>query len=235
LLKLIAMDLDGTLTQHKSKLEAMGRKILEELSARYKLLMVCAGGCERVYRQMDGFPIDIIGYYGMERSTSENNEFKIIEKTEIASDKKDIITKIRGLRNELGLNDYYGDEVEFHDSGVITFPVIGTAAPIEVKLSFDPDRTKRRKYYRRVCEVFVDYNVFIGGSSSFDIVPKPYNKLHALESHLRHHNIGNTEVIYFGDDYGLGGNDRDIYNSDIRFITIDDYRDFPKIAKEVIL
>ena len=40
--KLIAMDLDGTLTQHKSPLSAETRKTLEKLSEKYKLLMVGA-------------------------------------------------------------------------------------------------------------------------------------------------------------------------------------------------
>ena len=30
-----------------------------------------------------------------------------------------------------------------------------------------------------------------------------------------------------GDDYGLGGNDESVYQSDIPFICIDDYRTFP--------
>ena len=59
--KLVAMDLDGTLTQHKSPLEPDCREVLEELSSQYHTLMVCAGGCERVYRQIAEFPIDIIG------------------------------------------------------------------------------------------------------------------------------------------------------------------------------
>ena len=64
--KLIAFDLDGTLTQHRSKLEQFNKDVLDELSARYKLIMVGAGGCERIYRQMNEYPIDIIGFYGMQ-------------------------------------------------------------------------------------------------------------------------------------------------------------------------
>ena len=44
--RLIAFDLDGTLTQHKSPLEDAARKTLNALSERYKLLMVGAGRCE---------------------------------------------------------------------------------------------------------------------------------------------------------------------------------------------
>ena len=63
-IKIIAMDLDGTLTQHKEKLSAEHREVLDKLSQKYKLLMVGAGQVGRIFNQMDKYPIDIIGYYG---------------------------------------------------------------------------------------------------------------------------------------------------------------------------
>lgn len=36
------------------------------------------------------------------------------------------------------------------------------------------------------------------------------------------------EVIYIGDDYGLGGNDESVYKSDFPYITTDNYLDFHK-------
>lgn len=38
-LKLVAFDLDGTLTQHKTPIEPQNRAVLEALSQRYHLLM----------------------------------------------------------------------------------------------------------------------------------------------------------------------------------------------------
>lgn len=64
--KLIAFDLDGTLTQHKTKLCDEHTKMLQALSEKYKLLMVGAGQCRRIFEQMNRFPIDIIGSYGMQ-------------------------------------------------------------------------------------------------------------------------------------------------------------------------
>ena len=66
-----------------------------------------------------------------------------------------------------------GDNVEFHPSGCITFPTLGTKAKIEDKLAFDPDRSRRRAFYSEVAEAFSDYVVFVGGSSSYDMVVKP--------------------------------------------------------------
>jgi hypothetical protein len=40
--------------------------------------------------------------------------------------------------------------------------------------------------------------------------------------------------VYIGDDYGLGGNDEAVYRSDFSFLTIDDYRDFSRVADSLL-
>ena len=65
-IKLIAMDLDGTLTQHRTPLSEECEATLRRLSEKYKLLMVGAGTCRRIFEQMRRFPIDIIGNYGLQ-------------------------------------------------------------------------------------------------------------------------------------------------------------------------
>ena len=51
--KVIAMDLDGTLTQHKTPLSSAHREILTTLSRKYKLLMVGAGQVMRIFNQLE--------------------------------------------------------------------------------------------------------------------------------------------------------------------------------------
>ena len=233
--RLIAMDLDGTITQHKSALSEECRNVLEELSLHYRLLMVCAGGCERVNNQMGMFPIDIIGFYGMQLSTVIDGGFTIIDNHSIDADKDSVLSRTDVIRSEFGFSDYVGDSIEFHSSGMITFPILGTKADLSKKLAYDPDRVIRRKYHNRVQEIFDDYTVFIGGTSSFDIVPRPFSKLYAIDDYLSTAGLTRDDVVYFGDDYGIGGNDRDIYMSNIEFICIDNYQDFTKIAKSLLI
>ena len=228
--KLIAMDLDGTLTQHKSKMTEQVKTVLDKLGEKYKLVIVGAGGCKRIYNQMDKYEIDILGYYGMQTSYVDANSKKLIIKTKIALEvnKDETINLINDIRKKTGYEKYNGDSVEFHPNGAITFPLLGTNVDNESKLSFDPNREKRRKILDLVKDKFVNQSVFIGGSSSFDIVPKGVNKLSALLNFAESKNIDFSEIIYFGDDYGLGGNDEDIYLSNIEFVCIDDYRLFPQ-------
>lgn len=48
MIKLIAFDLDGTLTQHKSPLSDENRAVLLRLSKKYRLVMAGAGMCRRI-------------------------------------------------------------------------------------------------------------------------------------------------------------------------------------------
>ena len=235
-IKLIAFDLDGTLTQHKSPLGEENRKVLEQLAKKYKLLMAGAGMCNRIFNQMGKFPIDVLGNYGMQYAeyNKETGELDIVRNDVMPVDKESIEKRVTAMREKYGFTEFAGDNVEFHASGVVTFPILGTKAKQEDKLAFDPDRSKRRAIYDDVKEVFSDFIVFVGGSSSFDMAPAPYNKAYALAEYCKEHGIAHDEVVYVGDDYGLGGNDESVYLSDFNYLTIDDYRDFPEVVKVLL-
>ena len=232
-IKLIAMDLDGTLTQHKQHMSERCRQTLINLGERYKLMMVGAGQVYRIFNQMEHFPIDIIGNYGLQYATY-NPETKDLDmqrnETPTVADRETIERKVTMLREKHGFTQFAGDNVEYHPSGCLTFPILGTKAVQADKLAFDPDRAKRRRIYAEVCEAFSDYCVFVGGSSSFDMAPKPYNKFYALDLYCKENGLAHENVLFIGDDYGTGGNDESVYLSDIPFLCVDDYTTFPDLA-----
>lgn len=235
-IKVIAMDLDGTLTQHKTKLSDTTREVLTRLSEKYKLLMVGAGTCRRIFEQLDRFPIDIIGNYGMQYAeyNPETKDIDIVFDEVLPCDRESVDRRVTEMRNKYGFTEYRGDNVEYHPSGCVTFPVLGTKAFAEDKLAFDPDRKKRRAIYEDVKKTFSDYIVFVGGSSSFDMAPAPYDKAYALAKYCDERGIPHSSVVYIGDDYGEGGNDESVYKSDMNYLTIDDYRDFPEVVKDLL-
>lgn len=234
--RLIAFDLDGTLTQHKTPLAQPNLGVLDSLGEKYKLLMVGAGMCSRIFRQMNGYPIDIIGNYGMQFCTY-NAETKALDKVfdmHAPCDRESVERRITALRERFGYTEYTGDNVEYHDSGCVTFPLLGTKADIAAKLAFDPDRSKRKPLYPAVRDAFPDYTVFIGGSSSFDFAPFPYNKYYALDKYCTEYGYSHDEVVYVGDDYGPGGNDEAVYLSDFTFVRVDDYTRFGEYMREYL-
>ncbi|MBQ8342192.1 MAG: phosphomannomutase, partial [Clostridia bacterium] len=165
-IRLVAMDLDGTLTQHKQPLTPANRAALQGLAARYKLLMVGAGQVMRIFHQLECFPVDVIGNYGLQygKYDRETGEMRLVRDLSLPCDRAYVEKTVTALRERYGFTRFEGENVEFHPSGCITFPILGTKALQEDKLRFDPDRKKRRAILAEVEEAFADYCGFVGGS-----------------------------------------------------------------------
>lgn len=222
--RLLCFDLDGTLTQHRSKLGAENKAVLDELSKKYKIIMVGAGNAPRIYGQMNEYPIDIIANYGMQESKIIDGKFTIIREDVSLPDKAYFLEKIAYLRKKYGYTEYKGESVEFHSTGMVTFPLLGTKAEVADKIAFDPTREKRRVLYPEVLEIFKDYTVYIGGSSSFDFSGKEYNKYDAIMKYAKENGYKKDEILYIGDDFGDGGGDSHIRLGNMDYIEITDYK-----------
>ena len=236
-IRLIALDLDGTLTRPRTPLEDANRALLDALAGKYRLVIAGAGTYRRISDQLNGYPIDIIGNYGMELAECdrENGSAALIESERVILEpREDILGRVAVLRRQFGMEAFSGESVLFHDTGVITVPMLGTEAKIADKLAFDPDRKRRAAMYSAVKEAFSAYTVYISGSSSFDIVPPPFDKLHALGRYCARHGIALDEILYFGDEYYEGGNDEPVYRSEIEFVKINDYRELPERVGEAL-
>lgn len=229
--KLIAFDLDGTLTEHKEPLTPANKAVLDTLATRYEIIMAGAGNCKRIYNQMGGYPIMIVGNYGMEESRIVDGQFKIVREEKSPVDRKFFDDKCMELRKKYGFTSFKGDANEYHDSGMVTFALLGTKADQADKLAFDPDKMKRRKMYPEVMEVFKDYSVFIGGTTSFDITPKQYNKYDAVMRYAAERGYTRDQVLFVGDDFDDGGNDSQVRIFGMDYIRIYDYTKLPENLK----
>lgn len=226
--KLLAFDLDATLTAHRCPLEDYNRELLDKLCEKYEVVMCCAGNCPRVYDQMGGYPITILGNYGMQESRIVDGEFQIVREETIPVDTAYFMEKTQYLREKYGFTSYYGDPIEFHKTGMVTFGLLGKDAPVEEKHAFDPDRSKRRAMYQEVCKLFPDYSVYIGGSSSFDFSGAQYNKYDAVVRYATEHGYSLDEVLFIGDDFDDGGGDSHVRLNGMDFISIKDYTKDPE-------
>ena len=227
--KLICFDLDGTLSQHKTLIPDESVQLLDGLAKKYKIIMVGAGNAPRIWNQMRQYPIDIIGNYGMQEAVVRNGELCIVREDKVIPDREMFLEKCAYLREKYGYTEYYGESVEFHPAGMVTFCLLGTPAPIEEKLAFDPDRSKRRVLYPEVLELFPDHSVYIGGSSSFDFTPRQYNKYDAIMKYAAENGYGLEEILYVGDDFGDGGGDSHVRIFGMDYVFVDDYRRLPEI------
>lgn len=229
--KLISFDLDGTITQHKTPITPQNKAVLDRLAKRYKLIMVGGGGCERIYHQMGDYPIDILGNYSMQESHIVNGQFRIVRDEKVKVDTAFFNKKCDYLRKKYGYTHYYGKSVEFHESGMVTFGLLGTKAPAAEKLNFDTDKSKRRAMLPEVKKIFKNYAVFIGGTTSFDFAEKQYNKYTAVMKYAKEYGYTKDQILFVGDDLGDGGNDSQMRLGGMDYIQVDDYTKLPELLE----
>ena len=225
--KLICLDLDGTLTQHRTPLGEENRAVLDKLKEKHKLIMVGAGDANRIRKQLCEYPIDILGNYGMQEYVVDpDGTFRLVRVDSVEVDRAFFSEQVEYLRQKYGYTEYKGESVEFHPSGMVTFPLLGTKADVADKIAFDPTREKRKVLYPEVLEIFKDFTVYIGGSSSFDFSAKQFNKYDAIMRYAKENGYTKDEVLYVGDDFGDGGGDSHVRLGGIDYVEITDYRKF---------
>ena len=224
--KLVAMDLDATLCQHRSPIPPQNLAALDELKKHFKCIMVGAGNAPRIYRQMGNYPIDIVANYGMQIAEAEDGNFRIVKAVTNEVDRAFFREKTDYLRQKYGYTQYDGEPLEFHASGMVTFGLLGTKPSAERKLAFDADRKKRRAMYPEVRDIFKDYSVYIGGSTSFDFAGKQYNKYDATLAWAKEHGFTLDDIVFIGDDFADGGGDSHVRIKGMDHIVITDYKKF---------
>ena len=224
--KVVAMDLDATLCQHRSPIPEKNLAALKELEKQYKCVMIGAGNAPRIYKQMGNYPIDIVSNYGMQIAEAADGNFRIVKAVTNTVDRKFFREKTDELRKKYGYTEYEGEPLEFHASGMVTFGLLGTKPSAEHKIAFDPDRKKRRAMYPEVCEIFKDFSVYIGGSTSFDFAGKQYNKYDATLSWAKDHGYTLDDIVFIGDDFADGGGDSHVRIKGMDHIVITDYKNF---------
>lgn len=228
--KLLVFDLDGTLSNHKCPMPEANRKLLDKLGEKYHIVMCGAGNAPRIFKQMEQYPIEIVGNYGMQHTKVVDGELVFTKEVVCEVDKDFFCEKMTYLREKYGYTEFYGEPIEFHKSGMVTIGLLGTEAPKELKIAFDPDRSKRRVMYPEVMEIFKDYTVYIGGSSSFDIVGKQYNKYDATMEYAQMHGYTKEQVLFLGDDMGDGGGDSHIRLGGMDYIHVLDFNKLPELT-----
>ena len=177
---------------------------------------------------MGNYPIIILGNYGMEESRVIDGEFRMVREEKSPVDRKFFLKTCEYLRKKYGYTDYKGDPLEFHESGMVTFGLLGTKPDKAAKLAFDPDKVRRRAMFPEVRDLFKDYSVFIGGTTSFDITPKQYNKFDAVMRYAGEKGYTIDQILFVGDDFLDGGNDSQIRLGGMDYIRIDDYTRLPE-------
>jgi len=214
--KLIVFDLDGTLAESKSSLDAEMAALLNELLGIVKVAIISGGGWPQFEKQiLSNLPPDdvlknlsLLPTCGTQFYQYDGTWKKIYSEDFNAEEKKKIIDALKNALITVGFNieKVWGETIEDRGSQ-ITYSALGQEAPIKEKTKWDPDFTKRKKIQKILSESIPEFSVHLGGTTSVDITKPGIDKAYGIMKLRDTLNIEIEEMIFIGDAIFPGGND----------------------------
>jgi len=214
--KLIVFDLDGTLAESKSNIDAEMSKLLSSLLSIVKVSVISGGDWPQFEKQLlSDLPgnVNLKNLYilptcgtkfykyesGWEKLYSE--DFTEVEKDKIINSLKKTV-ELSGFKAE----KIWGSQIEDRGSQ-ITFSALGQEAPLEEKKKWDPDFAKRQKLKEQLDKLIPEFSVNLGGTTSVDVTKHGIDKAYGIRKLRDVLGIAIKEMIFIGDALFPGGND----------------------------
>jgi phosphomannomutase len=231
--KVLAFDLDDTLTVTKSPLSPAVAALLAKLLSVFQICVISGGRWEQFQGQLLGgltverellpklhlMPTSGTRYYQFELGKSEWIQQYAEDLTE--AEKAKIIGVLTEGAHSLGYweSSPKGEIVEDRGSQ-ITFSALGQMAVPEDKYAWDPNGEKKKALRDFAAERLPELDVKAGGSTSVDVTRKGINKAYGMQKLLDLLELKISDVVFFGDQLQDGGNDSSVRQMGIESISV---------------
>jgi phosphomannomutase len=214
--KLIVFDLDGTLAESKSSLDAEMAALLGRLLSVVRVSVISGGNWPQFEKQLlSNLPKDeslrnlsLLPTCGT-KFLRYDGAWKELYSEDFTADEKEKI--IGSLKKALGSAGYkaakvWGEVIEDRGSQ-ITFSALGQEAPIEEKKKWDADFAKRKEITAVLSPMIPEFSVHMGGTTSIDITKPGIDKGYGIRKLRDTLGVAIDEMIFIGDALFPGGND----------------------------
>ena len=214
--KLIVFDLDGTLAESKSALDAEMAARLHDLLGVVKVAVISGGDWPQFEKQLlshlphDGSLVNLslLPTCGTKFFQYTGEWKKLYSEDFTANQKQKIISSLNKAVAVAGfkVEKVWGEVIEDRGSQ-ITYSALGQQAPLEEKDKWDPDYTKRKKI-KAILDTFIpEFSVRMGGATSIDVTKPGIDKAYGIRKLRDLLGISLKEMIFIGDALFVGGND----------------------------
>jgi HAD superfamily hydrolase (TIGR01484 family) len=237
--KLIVFDLDGTLAQSKSAIDAEMATLLAALLGVVKVAIISGGAMPQFETQvLAHLPADarLDNLSLLPTSGTRFFQYKAGWQMLYAEDlspaqKQQIIAALSAAVAQSGFqaSKVWGEPIEDRGSQ-ITYSALGQQAPLAEKSGWDPDFAKRQKIKAILDVTLPNFSVRLGGSTSIDVTLPGIDKAHGIGKLRDVLGIATAEMIYVGDALFPGGNDYAVRGTGASCIQVRD----PDETKRVI-
>ncbi len=242
--KLIAFDMDGTLSASRSKTDKEMWILLERLSQKYIVVIISWGSFDSIIDQVvSEIPfssnmenIFIYSNTGTKKYIFQGGKYILEYKNDFSEEEIEKINKafdIAILDLNLIPEKLYGPLTE-NRWAQVTFAGQWQMAPIEVKEKWDPDQVKRKKIREYILPMLSDFNVNIAGTTSVDITRKWVDKWSAMLKITDEFELKKDDILFVWDSIFPGGNDYPAKEAGFETIQVSDYHETKKIIADLL-
>jgi hypothetical protein len=244
-LRVVAFDLDDTLTVSKSKIDPGMAELLDELLARLDVCIISGGRFEQFETQVLQYlqaPPDrlarlhIMPTCGTRYYTWGNGAWHRRYAEDLTEGEKvRIVSVLTEGAKQLGFwePNPWGEIIEDRGSQ-ITYSALGQAAPAEAKYEWDRDGSKKRKLRDYAAERLPDLEVRVGGTTSVDITRKGIDKAYGIKRLIEQLNVSPDQLLFIGDRLGEGGNDYPVRALGVRWVEVTRWQDTARYVRGLL-
>jgi HAD superfamily hydrolase (TIGR01484 family) len=214
--KLIVFDLDGTLAESKSSIDAEMAKLLDSLLGIVKVSVISGGAWQQFEKQVLAHlshderlkNLSLLPTCGTKFYKYDSKWELLYSEDFTAAEKKKIISSLQQATEAPDLKPArtWGELIEDRGSQ-ITFSGLGQHAPLDEKEKWDPDFTKRKKIKALLDKLIPEFSVRLGGATSVDVTKHGIDKAYGIRKLRDVLGIAIPEMIFVGDALFPGGND----------------------------
>ena len=241
--KLIVFDLDGTLAESKSSIDAEMSRLLHDLLGIVKMAIISGGDWPQFEKQVlshlphDGSLVNLsilptcgtkLYQYKVDWKKLYSEDFSADEKAKIISSLKKAVAQA-GYKVE----KVWGEVIEDRGSH-ITFSALGQQAPLDEKKKWDPDFSKRKKIKAILDPLIPGFSVRMGGATSIDVTKPGIDKAYGIGKLRDVLGISLQEMIFVGDALFPGGNDYPAEQAGVVSIPVQGPHETKRVVETII-
>lgn len=243
--KVIGFDVDGTLSESRSKIDLETANLLSKLLETKKVAIITGGAFSDIEKQiLENLKLSEKSKKNLILLPTNGGSLFVFNKDwkEISShrfndlEKKTIISAIKEVTGDnvcLKKDGCFGKKIQDRESE-ITYSALGDEAPIKNKADWDPDISKRVDLKNRLSEALPGFEVKIGGKTSIDITPKGTDKAYGMRRLMKYLDLEKNDVLFVGDALYEGGNDFPVFMAGIDSIKVSGPEETRKIIKNIL-
>ncbi len=241
--KLIVFDLDGTLAESKSALDAEMSLLLYDLLRIVKVAVISGGNWPQFEKQLlSNLPNDerlknlsILPTCGTKFFQYAEDWEKLYSEDFTVDEKEKIVSSLKKALGEAGfkVEKVWGKAIEDRGSQ-ITYSALGQEAPLVEKKKWDTEFTKRKKIKAILDNYIPEFSVRLGGTTSIDVTKPGIDKGYGIRKLRDTLGISIREMIFIGDALFPGGNDYPAKEAGALSIQVRDTDEAKRVIETII-